>query len=170
MVLPCWARGSAPWACWVKNGGDACESNTPGALFTPHDGFEDRGAHQDSSTSTMRRCAAYIVADFTPAGDTIFEMVLPESRQRFASRQNRPLCLPKTSQQACYQKAEKPPRTAPLAGGPKGSVRLWLGRAAPTSQRNRPRGRGLAKGDGSGRWWAGFLVLLCLLFARKNSD
>lgn len=34
-------------------GGDACESNTPGTLFTPHDGFEDRGAHQDSSISVQ---------------------------------------------------------------------------------------------------------------------
>lgn len=28
-------------------GGDACESNTPETLCTPHNGFEGRGAHQD---------------------------------------------------------------------------------------------------------------------------
>ena len=32
-------------------GGGVCESNTPGTLFTPHYGFEDRGAHQDPSAS-----------------------------------------------------------------------------------------------------------------------
>jgi hypothetical protein len=32
-------------------GGSVCESNTPRRLFTPHNGFEDRGDHQDSSAS-----------------------------------------------------------------------------------------------------------------------
>jgi 4-amino-4-deoxy-L-arabinose transferase-like glycosyltransferase len=32
-------------------GGGACGSNTPRRLFTPHDGFEDREAHQDPSAS-----------------------------------------------------------------------------------------------------------------------
>ena len=35
-------------------GGGVCESNTPGRLFTPHDGFEDRGAHQDPSASARK--------------------------------------------------------------------------------------------------------------------
>jgi hypothetical protein len=34
------------------SGGGACESNTPGRLFTPHYGFEDRGSHQAPSAST----------------------------------------------------------------------------------------------------------------------
>lgn len=36
-----------------RYGGGACESNTPGTLFTPHYGFEDRGAHQDPSASAQ---------------------------------------------------------------------------------------------------------------------
>ena len=41
--------GNAPLR-YVRGGG-VCESNTPRRLFTPHDGFEDRGAHQDPSAS-----------------------------------------------------------------------------------------------------------------------
>lgn len=35
------------------DGGNVCESNTPKTFFTPHNGFEDRGAHQDSSTPVI---------------------------------------------------------------------------------------------------------------------
>lgn len=37
-----------------------CESNTPRTLFTPHYGFEDRGAHQDPSASKQRIVPALV--------------------------------------------------------------------------------------------------------------
>ena len=40
----------------TRYGGGACESNTPGRLFTPHDGFEDRGSHQAPSASSEPFC------------------------------------------------------------------------------------------------------------------
>jgi len=43
---------SAHWApTGSRYGGGVCESNTPRTLFTPHVGFEDRGAHQDPFAS-----------------------------------------------------------------------------------------------------------------------
>jgi hypothetical protein len=41
---------------FAARGGGVCESNTPRRLFTPHDGFEDRGTHQDPSASVGQLC------------------------------------------------------------------------------------------------------------------
>ena len=40
-------------AAEMHTGGDVCESNTPGTLFTPHTGFEDQGPHQEPSASIL---------------------------------------------------------------------------------------------------------------------
>ena len=44
-----------------------CESNTPGRLFTPHYGFEDRARHQPRSGSVGQDSGLWPVAPRVPA-------------------------------------------------------------------------------------------------------
>ena len=72
-------------------GGGVCESNTPRRLFTPHDGFEDRGAHQDPSASVGQLWRGRLRVSTTQrSAQEVFSAV--RSHQAFTRRADASLC------------------------------------------------------------------------------